>query len=651
MNSWTKNNGEARSILIDALDIDIILITETKLVNDETINLDGYSWYGFNRSFVKKTAKCGSGGVGILIRQNIIENYHVNELDKNVEGILVLELVHKCTSHVIVVGVCYMPPENSNYGRDSQAFYDHLLNVIYQTENADVFMLGGDFNARVGNILDFVLDIDDVPERMAIDMVKNAHGEALIEFLKEAKFCMLNGRVTPDKDDWTSVSTKGNAVVDYLCCSHSCLSLFKKCEVHINKELCVKIGYKPACKLPDHSIVLAELDVNEWSTGNCVNHNVINRNTSSEEYCGDQNTVKYRLKKGVTGLLNDQESITQIQNAIVRITNVENVENEINDIYSQIINVYTKAMEREVPVSQNKHCNKKFRRGSSKPWWNEMLGKLWKELVKAEKVYLKEKNQHCKKILRMEYKCKQSTFDKEYIKCKRMYKKSKGVQIESIVTGNPNEFWQQLKKLGPNVKNKTIPDQVRREDSTLTDDKEEVLSKWYEDFKNLYSPTEWSDVDEEFYQSVLSTKQELESNSRDSIVNDNNDSLDVMNSEITVEEVILALSSAKNGKTPGMDNIPNEILKDGQPSVALLYKLFNLIYESGVIPNAWCKSVIYPIPKSSTKDKYQPLNYRGISLLSNIYKVYTRVLNNRLTNFLEENELLVDEQNGSTFMQ
>ena len=65
-----------------------------------------------------------------------------------------------------------------------------------------------------------------------------------------------------------------------------------------------------------------------------------------------------------------------------------------------------------------------------------------------------------------------------------------------------------------------------------------------------------------------------------------------------------------------------------------------------MVPNDWGKAIITPIPKCSSKNPYLPLSYRGISLLPCISKIYTNILNRRITFYLENMNLLADEQNG-----
>ena len=54
---------------------------------------------------------------------------------------------------------------------------------------------------------------------------------------------------------------------------------------------------------------------------------------------------------------------------------------------------------------------------------------------------------------------------------------------------------------------------------------------------------------------------------------------------------------------------------------------------------------INPIPKGSGNDPYVSIHYKGISL-SCISKCYTSIINERLVKYCDENQILVDEQNG-----
>ena len=57
-------------------------------------------------------------------------------------------------------------------------------------------------------------------------------------------------------------------------------------------------------------------------------------------------------------------------------------------------------------------------------------------------------------------------------------------------------------------------------------------------------------------------------------------------------------------------------------------------------------AIIYPISKQGSDDDRQPLNYRGITLISVPCKIYCNILNHRLSSWLENNKILCDEQNG-----
>ena len=80
--------------------------------------------------------------------------------------------------------------------------------------------------------------------------------------------------------------------------------------------------------------------------------------------------------------------------------------------------------------------------------------------------------------------------------------------------------------------------------------------------------------------------------------------------------------------------------------VDFLYRLTSYCFAEGDITFEWSKCIIKPIPKAGSSDAREPLNYRGISLLSVPYKIYADILNHRLSKWLESNGILCDEQNG-----
>ena len=71
-----------------------------------------------------------------------------------------------------------------------------------------------------------------------------------------------------------------------------------------------------------------------------------------------------------------------------------------------------------------------------------------------------------------------------------------------------------------------------------------------------------------------------------------------------------------------------------------LSKLFN----TGTFPFEWSESVILPIYKKG--DVNSPNNYRGISLLNVGGKLYSYILNKRLTQWIEDNKMLNEAQAG-----
>ena len=108
----------------------------------------------------------------------------------------------------------------------------------------------------------------------------------------------------------------------------------------------------------------------------------------------------------------------------------------------------------------------------------------------------------------------------------------------------------------------------------------------------------------------------------------------------STKEVKDALKKMKTKKSPGPDGITGEMLKHlGACSRAVLLKIFNHSWIKGVVPVVLKEAIVIPVPKKGV-DKKNRLSYRPISLLSCIGKLLERMINRRLINHLESNNVL-----------
>ena len=133
--------------------------------------------------------------------------------------------------------------------------------------DCDLLVEAGDYNARTKQIPDFIPEIDGdlVPQRFNPDTGKNSHGVAFLDFLKGIRALILNGRITPQFNDYTFVTARGCSVPDYIFCSAEHIQYCKQMKTFLMRDICKLSGIPPPKTLPDHSILQGIFKANDIS--------------------------------------------------------------------------------------------------------------------------------------------------------------------------------------------------------------------------------------------------------------------------------------------------------------------------------------------------------------------------------------------------
>ncbi|EYB83168.1 hypothetical protein Y032_0341g3004 [Ancylostoma ceylanicum] len=134
---------------------------------------------------------------------------------------------------------------------------------------------------------------------------------------------------------------------------------------------------------------------------------------------------------------------------------------------------------------------------------------------------------------------------------------------------------------------------------------------------------------EEFYRKLFSSKKDVP------LLRDEREEEEVP--DVLQSEVRHAISNSKNDKAPGPDGITNEMIKaGGYPLWKALATLFTECIRREDIPDQWRKSSTIIIPKKGDREDLK--NYRPIALLPAIYKIFTKVLMNRIVKQLDSEQ-------------
>ncbi|XP_045480919.1 uncharacterized protein LOC123685307 [Harmonia axyridis] len=235
------------------------------------------------------------------------------------------------------------------------------------------------------------------------------------------------------------------------------------------------------------------------------------------------------------------------------------------------------------------------------PWFTDEIKKKCSE---KKQVYLKYRAQRTPESYE-QYKTIRNETNSLIRSAKNSHWEKFSKRMESDFYGLQKQMWRLIRT-------------QRKEINELTEPKHISKETWTKYLETLYKKEE----------------DNIERNNTPAIVT--SDSVSVENTDVE-----LALRQLRNRKSPGLDGIPNELLKyGGQHLVEQLTLLTKAIFYHHRIPEQWRTSIAVLMFKKG--DKKKPENYRGINLLSTTLKLITKIITNKINNII----FLSDEQQG-----
>lgn len=290
-----------------------------------------------------------------------------------------------------------------------------------------------------------------------------------------------------------------------------------------------------------------------------------------------------------------------------KLRSIETNEIDIDKRWEQLRNI--------LQESAKEICGEKIKK-RGKPWFDQDCSEIIDKRRKLREKWLETKHVNDKK-----------TYDDINKETTKLLRKKKRNWLKGLVTraeeertaNNSRDFYRTTRFFRTEYKPKAYG--IKDKNGTVILQQKEGLNRWQEYFDELLNGQPRQQLEElPKYQNV---QPQIEKPS--------------------LNEISEAIKTLKNNKAPGEDTINAEIIKAGKEVVAReIHKLILDIWERREIPREWKEAIVIPIHKKG--DKQDCNNYRGISLQNVSYKVFSKVLLNRLENYT--NSIIEEHQSG-----
>ena len=578
---------------------DIIALCETRIINippDEFPDFDIFS--------MKQKSK--RHGLALLVKTGLFSNAKQIKNTKS-KCVLWVALGMDQNTTSVIVGAVYIPGESSKHVDKSD--YDIIsedIVTLYAMYNCP-FVLLGDFNSRTSTLNDF----SSQPEivcflekagittcRYNFDKKRDSNGSDLINLCNDLNFGIVNGRFGSDKKlgQFTCVKSgnRGNSTVDYVITSSSLfpyildfrIDPFDSCMSDIHLPICFELNLQ---KQAEH---IQEETNQKYST------------------IKFKSTWKVEKKEEYISAFS-QNSILQCREKLLNQTLWETTQENMDQLSTDLAAILVEPAKQIGICKRVKQSKPKPRLNPLKPWFDEACERNRRVYFKAKHTIWKAKTptekQGCIDEMRQKGKVyKTFISNRQKVFCKNLHK-----NLRDCKKRDPKEYWQILKKYEANPKKEP----------------KVSISTFEKHFTQLSSGN-----------SVNNCTSDFDPRKIEHAINQE------INVDFTFEEVSQNIKNLQNDKSEGIDYIKNEYLKSCPIEVIqLAVLLFNLILKTGIVPTEWSIGLIVPIFKKKGSP-HDPNNYRGITLLSCLGKLFTLCINVRLNLYATHRGVIGEEQ-------
>jgi len=289
--------------------------------------------------------------------------------------------------------------------------------------------------------------------------------------------------------------------------------------------------------------------------------------------------------------------------------------------------------------------------GKTKPWFGKELASLYKLRTFSSSVLSLAEALHPNTAITDEARNTHRRINSICRSTKRSKKLAKEREDLAIIASAPHGsklFWARWKARLRSLHADRLPDCALDADGKLVTEHIAVLKVWKDFVHQLgkedpiaadpgdHATNSESEYDDEFARKIIASLRHCHQES----------SVPELDGIITWEEVHAAVRALKNGKSPGLDGIPPELLFNGGIALEMaLVELFNFMWLNLVWPDNWRRAVLIPLYKGDGS-KLDPTNSRMLAMMSVVAKLFEKVLDVRLRLWSERVGMLSDLQGG-----